>query len=37
MEPQDWHTMYNFSADALLLVLASETYDLGDYIDEEYA
>ena len=36
MEPQDWHTMYNFSPDALLLVLASEPYDINDYIDEEY-
>lgn len=36
MEPRDWHTMYNFSPDALLLVLASEPYDVNDYIDEEY-
>ncbi len=36
MEPRDWHTMYNFTKDALLLVLASEPYDLDDYIDEEY-
>src|SRR6266568_1416954 len=31
MEPRDWHTMYNFTKDALLLVLASEPYDLDDY------
>jgi len=36
MEPQDWHTMYHFTPDAVLLVLASEPYDLDDYIDEEY-
>jgi len=36
MEPRDWHTMYNFSSDAMLLVLASEPYDVNDYIDEEY-
>lgn len=36
MEPQDWHTMYDFTPDAMLLVLASEPYDLNDYIDEEY-
>jgi dTDP-4-dehydrorhamnose 3,5-epimerase-like enzyme len=32
----DWHTMYNFSENAILLVLASEHYDIEDYIDEEY-
>ena len=36
LNPEDWHTMYNFSADAVLLVLASEHYDVNDYIDEEY-
>ena len=34
---QDWHTMQNFSKDAVLLVLASEHYDKNDYIDEEYS
>ncbi len=34
---EDWHTMYNFSADAVLLVLASEHYDVHDYIDEKYS
>lgn len=32
----DWHTMYGFSADCVLLVLASEYYDINDYIDEPY-
>lgn len=36
MAPEDWHTMYNFTPDAILLVLASEHYDLNDYIDEKY-
>ena len=34
--PQDWHTMDKFSNDSILLVLASEYYDVNDYIDEEY-
>lgn len=34
---QDWHTMSLFSKDTLLLVLASEYYDLDDYINEPYA
>jgi hypothetical protein len=37
MNPEDWHTMDRFSPDALLLVLASEPYELSDYIDEEYS
>lgn len=36
VEPQDWHTMSNFSADAVLLVLASHPYNKEDYIDEAY-
>lgn len=36
MQPEDWHTMYDFTPDAMLLVLASESYDRDDYIDEEY-
>lgn len=36
MNPEDWHTMDRFTPDALLLVLASEAYDVNDYIDEEY-
>jgi len=37
LEPQDWHTMENFSRDCVLLVLASEYYDRSDYIDEGYS
>ena len=36
LNTEDWHKMYNFSQDAVLLVLASEHYDINDYIDEEY-
>lgn len=36
LEPRDWHTMYGFTHDAILLVVASEPYDVADYIDEEY-
>ena len=36
LEPADWHTMGHFSKDAILLVLASEPYDVNDYIDEPY-
>jgi hypothetical protein len=35
--PQDWHIMYNFTADAILMVLASEYFDPKDYIFEKYA
>ncbi len=37
IEPKDWHKMYNFSRDAILMVLASEFFDSNDYIYEEYA
>ena len=36
VEPQDWHTMDKFSKNAVLLVLASELYDIKDYIYEGY-
>lgn len=36
LEPQDYHTMSDFSSDAILLVLSSEHYDRTDYIDEDY-
>ncbi len=36
IEPKDWHQMYNFSSDAILMVLASEYYDEKDYIFEKY-
>lgn len=32
LEPNDWHEMYDFSDDCVLLVLASELYDSKDYI-----
>jgi dTDP-4-dehydrorhamnose 3,5-epimerase-like enzyme len=34
--PEDWHTMYNFSPDAILMVLASEYFNQADYIFEPY-
>jgi dTDP-4-dehydrorhamnose 3,5-epimerase-like enzyme len=36
LEPNDWHTMNDFSADAILMVLASENFDEKDYIFEPY-
>lgn len=36
LEPTDWHKMYDFSPDAILMVLASEYFDYNDYIFEEY-
>ena len=36
LEPADWHEMYNFTEDAILMVLASEYYDEKDYIFERY-
>ena len=36
VEAKDWHTMQDFSKDCVLLVLASEFYDVNDYIDERY-
>lgn len=36
LQPEDWHTMYNFSEDAILMVLASEFFDNNDYIFEPY-
>ncbi|WP_405154089.1 sugar 3,4-ketoisomerase [Paenibacillus sp. FSL K6-0108] len=32
LEPNDWHEMYDFSDDCVLLVLASHLYDSEDYI-----
>ncbi|HTL08662.1 MAG TPA: FdtA/QdtA family cupin domain-containing protein, partial [Chitinophagaceae bacterium] len=37
IEPPDWHTMEHFSADAILMILASEYFDQNDYIFEPYA
>ena len=36
LQPEDWHTMYDFSDDAILMVLASEFFDNDDYIFEPY-
>ena len=36
INPEDYHTMSKFSENAILLVLASEFYDIKDYIDEKY-
>ena len=36
LQPEDWHTMNNFSKGSILLVLSSEYFYLEDYIDEEY-
>ena len=32
IEPMVWHEMHDFSADCVLVVLASEAYDEADYI-----
>ncbi|MGB4839011.1 MAG: FdtA/QdtA family cupin domain-containing protein [Saprospiraceae bacterium] len=34
--PEDFHEMYNFTEDAVLLVLASTEFDPTDYIYEAY-
>jgi dTDP-4-dehydrorhamnose 3,5-epimerase-like enzyme len=36
LEPKDWHKMYSFTPDAILMVLASEYFDPKDYIYEPY-
>ncbi len=36
LETDDWHTMHNFTPDAVLLVLASTPFDPTDYIYEAY-
>lgn len=36
LEPADWHQMYEFTEDAILMVLASELFDADDYIYEPY-
>ena len=36
LQPEDWHTMYNFSPDAILMVFASEYFDAADYIYQSY-
>lgn len=37
LNPEDWHQMYSFTPDAVLLVLASEEFDPNDYIYEPYS
>ena len=34
---EDWHEMYDFSRNAILMVLASENFSEEDYIFEKYA
>lgn len=36
LDTGDWHKMYDFSKDAILMVLASEFFDPNDYIFEAY-
>ncbi|MGL4631484.1 MAG: sugar 3,4-ketoisomerase [Leadbetterella sp.] len=36
LRPNDWHQMYNFSKDCILLVLANKNYDPDDYLDTPY-
>lgn len=36
LEPEDWHKMYHFTPDCILMVLASEYFDAQDYIFEPY-
>lgn len=36
LHPNDWHEMYEFSDDAILMVLASHYYNAKDYIYEKY-
>lgn len=36
LKPTDWHQMYDFTEDCILLVLANKNYDPNDYIDEAY-
>jgi len=36
LNPEDWHQMYDFSSDAILMVLASTLFDANDYIYPKY-
>lgn len=36
LKPSDWHQMYDFSEDAMLLVLANKNYNPDDYVDKPY-
>lgn len=37
LEAKDWHKMFGFTEDAILMVLASEYFDKNDYIYEPYS
>ena len=36
LEQKDWHEMFGFSKNAILMVLASENFEESDYIFEKY-
>jgi dTDP-4-dehydrorhamnose 3,5-epimerase-like enzyme len=36
LEQKDWHQMFDFSKNAILMVLASEKFSESDYIFDEY-
>jgi hypothetical protein len=36
LEPHDWHLLYDFSPDAIVLACASKYFDENDYIFDEY-
>jgi hypothetical protein len=36
LNPEDWHKIYDFEPESILLVCASEYFDENDYIFEEY-
>lgn len=36
LETKDWHKMYDFTPNAVLLIFASTTFDSSDYIFEPY-
>lgn len=36
IDPEYWHTMYDFSEGAILMVLASKEFDKNDYIFDKY-
>ena len=36
LQPEDYHSMFEFSADAMLMVVASTYFDETDYIFEPY-
>jgi hypothetical protein len=36
LEERDWHEMFEFSKNAILMILASELFDEHDYVFEKY-